>query len=325
MTIGRTGSLALRRGLAALPSFSPAASARARTPWEVRFRRPVIHGLVLAGIIVNLYIIANNATRVVWWHDAQSWWTLDLQHLYDRARGDLMATGAFRYAPPLAFVIYPFTLLPWPAFVALYGALELAALVWLSPRRWWLWLIAFPPVMLELHGGNIHLFMAAAVAAGFRHPGAWAFLLLTKVTPAIGLAWFAARRQWAYLGMALAVTVALAAGSLVFAPELWWAWFDMLRGSVGLPAQKDISLLPLAARLPIALAIAAWGGSTGRSWTVPVAAIVAMPTIWVGSLCMLIALERRPQLGLRRSETPHGEPADDPSAARHGSVEATGG
>ena len=49
-----------------------------------------------------------------------------------------------------------------------------------------LWLLALPPVALELYHGNIHLWIAAAIVLGFRYPWTWAFVLLTKVTPGVG-------------------------------------------------------------------------------------------------------------------------------------------
>ena len=44
--------------------------------------------------------------------------------------------------------------------------------------------------------GNIHLLLGAVIVAGFRWPWLWALPLLTKVTPGVGLLWFALRREW---------------------------------------------------------------------------------------------------------------------------------
>ena len=46
--------------------------------------------------------------------------------------------------------------------------------------------------VVELSGGNIRLLGVAAVI-GFRRPP-WSFVILTKVTPGIGLLWFVVRR-----------------------------------------------------------------------------------------------------------------------------------
>ncbi len=79
-------------------------------------------------------------------------------------------------------------------------------------------------VMPELWGGNITLLIALAVVAGFRWPAAWAFVLLTKVTPGVGLLWFAVRREWRSLAMALGATLAVVAVSSLVAPGLWRDW-----------------------------------------------------------------------------------------------------
>ena len=50
---------------------------------------------------------------------------------------------------------------------------------------------------------------------GFRYPWTWGFVLLTKVTPGIGLLWFAVRREWRALAIALGVTGVIVAVSLV--------------------------------------------------------------------------------------------------------------
>jgi len=72
--------------------------------------------------------------------------------------------------------------------------------------------------------------MGAAIVAGFRWPGAWSFLLLTKVTPGIGVLWFAVRREWHSFGIALATTLLVVVISFALAPHLWFQWFDACAG-----------------------------------------------------------------------------------------------
>ena len=62
----------------------------------------------------------------------------------------------------------------------------------------------------------------------FRWPGTWSFVLLTKVTPGIGLLWFAARREWRNLAIALGVTAAIVAVSMAIDPALWRSWIELL-------------------------------------------------------------------------------------------------
>ena len=42
-----------------------------------------------------------------------------------------------------------------------------------------------------------------------RHPAAWAFPLLTKVTTGVGVLWFAFRRDWRSLGIAIGATAVI--------------------------------------------------------------------------------------------------------------------
>ena len=86
----------------------------------------------------------------------------------------------------------PFGLFGWSSFLWVWTALLIGNLVWLGGRGVRvLWLLALPPVALELYHGNIHLWIAAAIVLGFRYPWTWAFVLLTKVTPGVALVWFA--------------------------------------------------------------------------------------------------------------------------------------
>jgi hypothetical protein len=44
----------------------------------------------------------------------------------------------------------------------------------------------------------------------------------------------------------------------------------------------------LLVRLALATGVAAWGGLTDRAWTVPLAAMLALPIIWMDSFSMLL-------------------------------------
>ena len=86
---------------------------------------------------------------------------------------------------------------------------------------------------------------------GFRYPWTWAFVLLTKVTPGLGLVWFAVRREWRALAIALGVTAAIVAVSLVLDRQLWSEWISFLSATPegGSVAQFQIPV-PLWLRLP---------------------------------------------------------------------------
>ena len=112
-----------------------------------------------------------------------------------------------------------------------------------------IWLLALPPVALEIYHGNIHLWIAAAIALGFRYPWTWGFVLLTKVTPGIGLLWFAVRREWQALGVALGAVAEIkeppaGASPLARASALTMsAPIDVDAGELQVEAQVEVTFL----------------------------------------------------------------------------------
>ena len=195
---------------------------------------------------------------------------------------------AYVYSPAFLQLISPIAALPWHTFVGVWIAILLAALWFLvGPRLFWLSVLAAGP---ELIGGNISLLLAVAIVVGFRYPATWAFVLLTKVTPGIGLIWFVVRGEWRQLGLALAATALVVAVSAVFLPHAWPQWVDVLLRSTGRAGTSAALPIPLMVRLPIAALLVAWGGRTNRRWTVPVASMIALPALWYGSLSMLLAV-----------------------------------
>jgi hypothetical protein len=197
-----------------------------------------------------------------------------------------------------------------------------ATALWLGGRRW-LWVLAFPPVALELYHGNIHLLIAAAIALGFRYPAAWAFVLVTKVTPGVGLLWFAVRREWRSLAIALGVTGALVAVSLVVDFRLWGMWIDQqLLVSLRQPPGQPQIEIPLLLRLPAAALLVIWGARTNRKWTVPASAALAMPVLWIAAFSVVVAILAldRPELQPQpRPAKPHTRTPDrlpEPAASR---------
>jgi hypothetical protein len=250
-------------------------------------RRAVRDGLIVSGVIFNLTFLIFWTGRFAWFVDTPSWSTIDLSDLYGRAEQSLTEIGAFRMAPVIAWLMYPLTLLPWLAFIVAFTGLNLIAVTVLG-RRWALvYLVAFPPVLLEMANGNIHLLMALAIWAGMRWPAAWSFILLTKVTPGIGVLWFAFRREWRNLATAVGATLAIVAVGYVIAPQQWQEWVHSLVLSAQGP---QVGTLPsLWVRLPFAVAIVWYAARTSRAWVVPFACVLAMPTIWLQSTALLLA------------------------------------
>jgi Glycosyltransferase family 87 len=257
--------------------------------------RAVRDGAVLAGLLFAAYLFAIVApsTKTVGF-DAYSYWSVDLEHPYARIAGEF---GAFPYTPVAARFFAPASLLSWPAFWFLWTAILIGTVVWLgragSGGRWRaaLVVLAFPPVALELYHGNIHLLLAAAIALGLRYPWTWAFVLLTKVTPGVGLLWFAVRREWRSLAIALGATAVITAASLAVDSRLWREWIvDGLLPVAGTSVAQPHVDVPLLIRLPAAAVVVTWGALTDRRWAVPVAAALALPVLWLAGLSILAAI-----------------------------------
>ncbi len=272
-------------------------------PPGLRNRRAIRDGLAAGGLIfaAYLFVVVAPAARTVGF-DAFAYWSVDLAHPYARVAGEL---GAFPYTPVAARLFAPAALLQWPSFWWLWSAVLVGTVIWLGRTGWVggfagpLLILAFPPVALELYHGNVHLLIAAAIALGMRYPAAWAFVLLTKVTPGVGLIWFAVRREWRQLGIALGVTAAIVAASLLIDGRLWREWIiDGLLPVANGPTQQFYIGIPLLIRLPAAALLVAWGARTDRSWTVPAGAALALPILWISGLSVLAAIPALERLRL---------------------------
>ena len=263
--------------VARLPAFS-------LTP---RQRRALRDGLIVAGLIFNANLMVFWLPRLDLWIDAKAWWTINLADIYGNTDATLQQVGAFRYSPAIAWLFAPSAMVSWPVLIASYLALNVAAVAVLV-RRWMpLFLLAFPPVLLELLNGNIAILLALAIWAGMRWPAAWSFVLLSKVTVGVGLLWFAARREWRNLGIALGVTAAIVAVGFVIAPQAWTEWFQTLVVAASVPPPPGVP--PLVLRLPVAGALTWWAARTGRAWVVPIACFLAQPILWLHGTAILLA------------------------------------
>ncbi|HEY8987552.1 MAG TPA: glycosyltransferase family 87 protein, partial [Candidatus Limnocylindrales bacterium] len=251
--------------------------------------RAAKHALIIVGLLALPYIIILNQSVSRFGFDAHAYWSVDLNDPYGQSLGNTSGFDAFRYTPAIAQLFSFFHLIPWELFFAVWFGAMIASLIWLTGRTW-LVLLAFPPLALELYHGNIHLFMAMAIVLGFRYPIAWSFVVLTKVSPGVGALWFAFRGEWRKFAIAVVSTLAIAAVSYLVAPTLWREYaatmIDNLAYDPGYPYPVPI---PLAVRLAMSVAIVWWGARTNRRWTVPVAATLSLPIIWIHGLTLLIA------------------------------------
>jgi hypothetical protein len=108
-----------------------------------------------------------------------------------------------------------------------------------------------------------------------RHPAAWAFPLLTKISSGVGLVWFAVRGDWAAVTKALVTTAAISAVSFVIAPQAWFEWLAFLFRHGG--ESGWLTYL----RMTAAVVLTGIGARTNRPWLVAPAMWLASP-VFVG-------------------------------------------
>jgi hypothetical protein len=150
-----------------------------------------------------------------------------------------------------------------------------------------------PQVASEVNAANIQFLLAAAIVLSFRKPdwwgSTWAFVLLTKVSPGIGLLWFALRREWRKLAWAVGVTFAIVILTFAIWPDRWFAWLALLSAGSG-----DTAVSPYYwsfwLRLPFALAFVLLGAWRGWRWPVVVAGTLALPIFFFFSPSMLVGV-----------------------------------
>ena len=255
-------------------------------------RRAVIDGAIIAGLLFAAYLFVVVAPAAgTFGFDAFAYWRVDSADPYGKALAG--GLGAFTYTPVVARVFDAFGSIGWLEFLWLWTAVQVGTLVCLGRRHWrtTLALLAFPPVALEIYHGNVHLLMAAAVVLGFRYPATWWFILLTKVTPGVGLLWFAVRREWRSLAVAVGGAAVLVALSLAVDPGAWRGWLDSVSATAGGSPLNQFSVpIPLPIRLVAAVVVVAWGARTDRRWTVPVAVTLGLPVLWPSGFAVLAAL-----------------------------------
>jgi hypothetical protein len=197
---------------------------------------------------------------------------------------------AFLYSPAFAQLVRPLALLPWPAFLGAWIGLQALAFGWLLqplPRPWFV--LAFLACLPEILEANVNAFFALAIVLGFRWSASWAFPLLTKVAPGIGLLWFAVRREWRPLAIALGATAAIALVSFAVWPAAWVDWQAFLLTNAGAGGGKTF-LLPL--RLAAAVLVVIVAARTNRRWALAPAVVLASPVLFLNTLTILAAVPR---------------------------------
>ncbi|WP_101522974.1 glycosyltransferase family 87 protein [Nocardioides houyundeii] len=250
---------------------------RSRSPQEPRSLRGALVLGCLLGLWVGSLLAASIPVLAYLPHgglgyDAHAYWLATrADEPYGAAPG---AQDAYLYSPLFLQLITPIGLLPWPAFLTIWMAVEIACLLWLTrplPLRWRV------PVLLlclpEILFGNIYGLLGVMVCLGFKRPGLWAFAFLTKITIGlVGLVWFAARGEWRAVGWIVACTTVLAGASALAQPQLWVEWLQFLRDNSG--SGDEVSR---AARLGVALAVVYLRARHDQRWTVSVSMLLAVP------------------------------------------------
>jgi hypothetical protein len=277
---------------------SDLAQASSTTGLAARLRRfrladletPPIVGLVVALVLWLLVVAFAEPWGRLWGtgQDARCYYQATLADPYLHSQWN--DPIAYVYSPAFLQLVSPLTALPWQAFMAVWTALLVGAVRYLTGPRVFAAALLFPFTAMEVAGGNVSLLLAVAIVLGFRWPAAWALVLLTKITPGIGLLWFAVRGEWRSLAIALGATAAIAAVSYLTIPDAWPRWFEVITANAGKGGTWASVPIPLLVRLPAAVALVVWGARTDRRWTVPVASMLALPALWYGGISMLVGV-----------------------------------
>jgi hypothetical protein len=236
---------------------------------------------IAAAIVVWAAFTSSGGTPV----DAHYYWAADPANLYPHPEAG--EHNGYNYSPAFEFVVAWGRLFPFEVFVAIWRAILLAALVYMAGPLT-IFVLFLPPVASEINAGNIQILLALAIVLGFRWPGTWAFVVLTKVTPVVGFLWFILRRQWRACAIAGGVTLGIAAVSFISNPAAWSGWFALLTGAPA-PAVAPY-YLSFWTRLPFAIAFVVFGAWRGYRWPVVVASTLALPVYYYISTSMLVGV-----------------------------------
>jgi hypothetical protein len=194
--------------------------------------------------------------------------------------GQIGQLGAFSYGPPWAVLFAAVTWLPdTAAFVLIMGTSVLAIRYVVGS-----WLLSglvflYPVSVMVIWAGNIEFLIAAAIVLAARgHAGPLAFTALAKISPILAVP----RDGWKE------AAAVLATAALVTLP--WWhLWPEWIEYLLRQPTTITIHIgPPWYVRLPFALALLL----LRRPWAAAAAVIVAMPSLWLGTLVIIIAVVR---------------------------------
>ena len=194
------------------------------------------------------------------------------------------ADGCFLYSPPVEAAMGAIrSVIPFDFFTFILRSAEVLVLVAVAGPAVGL-VLWIPAVATELNAANINLLIVGAVLIGFRYPWAWAFIALTKITPGIGMLWFAVRREWTALAIATGATLGLALVSGLAAPDQWGRYVAALM------VEPDSSVFLIWWRLPLAAVVVIWGARNDHRWAVLLAVFLSLPRWYFLSPVILVGL-----------------------------------
>jgi hypothetical protein len=289
-------------------------AARLSAPVEMGTRRwPAPMLLVLAAVGASLLAIIAS-TEWSHFNDEHAYWLAGArlaagQPLYDLAAAP-NTPFAYWYPPPLAQVLAPFTsFVGADAFSVVWTALLLACLWWLAGRDVLiaLALVAFLPVAVELRVRNVHLLLAVLVVLGLRR--SWAFWVpaaALKITPVLGVVYFAAAGRWRDALKVAALGAAVLGVSFAVGPDAWREFLDVVGARAGTDGGSLVpipfairfaagGLLVVLAGLLVAgrvrgRAVAAWGPQRAGEALLILGLTIANPTLWMTAFSLLVAI-----------------------------------
>ena len=259
----------------------------ARNFWRFRRRlsRPAPLHLALAGLVwlwVVFYLLI--ALHGGAGFDSHAYWaTRDgIRYVTDPGEQD-----AYLYSPAFAQAIRPLTLLPWPAFAVLWSLMAVATYAWLARAATGWWRAALFALCLgDIVYGNVWWLFALILVFGFRYAALWAIPLVVKVTPAVGLVWFATRGEWRKLGVAVGAAAVIALLSFWLAPGAWADWTGLLQN--GHATFPNTPLLR-AIRLAAAVCVTLFAARASRPALLPAALWLASPMLSLNGIGVFAA------------------------------------
>ncbi len=216
------------------------------------------------------------------------------------------------YPPPLAQLLLPLRATDlWWVYVILWTTICFASVGYIL-GRWspFALAVAFAPnstwpLVDLIQGpaaaafiGNVTMPMVAGIVAGMRRPGAWAIPILTKMTPGVGVLWFAFRGEWRRFATAIVWTATIAFVSFLLAPGWWLSFARFLVENQGATANGPAFLgPPPVVRVLLAIALVAVAARFNWPRLVPIACAVSLIGLYsAGSFSAIAVAALSPRL-----------------------------